>query len=236
MRTFLRPSHPGEAVPTNAPVDRPVVEQPVVAPVVNEPPVYQQPVAQQPVVAQPVVEQPVYQQPLTQTVVQQPVVAAPVAVAETDNVARRDVVVDEGTNRVPSAFLAALAGAALVVVGLVVLARAGIDDTWRDPVVRIAGMNHTPLMGAIDVGAGVILLLSAMTGATFRFVVGVLLAIAGAVLWIEPNSLRDDLAAPWGFGAIAVCVGVVIALLAFIEGNRRSVLRHTVADRAADTW
>ncbi len=171
-------------------------------------------------------------------VVEQAVPVAPVTppVVETDHVARRDVVVSEGPNRVASALLAAAAGAALVIMGLVVLARAGIDDTWREPVVSIAGMDHTPLLGAIDVGVGVVLLLSAVAGATARFALGVMLAIAGAVLWIEPDSLRDDLAAPWGFGALAVGVGVAIALLAFIEGNRTETVRHTVADRAADVW
>lgn len=223
MRTFLRPSHTGAA-------SRTAMSTPARTATPMAPPA---PDAERFVVAAPVAD--TVAQPVVEPVVAERVVV-PTPVVETDRVATRDVVVAEGPNRVPSAFLAAAAGAALVIIGLVVLARAGIDGSWQEPIVRIAGMDHTPLLGAIDIGVGVVLLVSAMAGATARFALGIVLAIAGAVLWIEPDALREELAAPWWFGAIAVGVGALIALLAFLEGNRTYVERHTLADRSADVW
>src|ERR671919_2571637 len=50
-----------------------------------------------------------------------------------------------------------LAGAALVVVGLVGAVRTGINSTWYRPVEEVAGVRHTPLLAAIEAGVGVLL-------------------------------------------------------------------------------
>ena len=160
----------------------------------------------------------------------------PIARHSADRELAHRVDVSDGPGLVPSAFFAAAAGAALLVIGVVVVTRARIDGSWHEPIVRTAGIDHTPLLGAIDVGVGVLLLLSAIAGGTARFALGIMLAIAGAVVWIGPESLRDELAAPWWFGAVAVGVGVLIALLASVEGNRSTVVRQSVVDRSVDVW
>ncbi len=140
----------------------------------------------------------------------------------------RDVVVERSTSATPSVLLSLIAGAALVVIGVVTLLRGDITGSWKDPVVDVVGIHHTPLLGLIDIGAGVLLLLGLLGSAGGRIFTGVVLAIGGAVLWIEADDLRPDLAAQWGYGAAILAVGALIAIAAFIEGDRRSVSRTVV--------
>ncbi len=149
-------------------------------------------------------------------------------VVDGDAAIERDVYVERSTTATPSVLLSLIAGAALVVFGIVALLRGDIAGSWKDPVVDVVGIHHTPLLGLIDIGAGVLLLAGLLGSAGGRIFTGVLLAIGGAVLWIEAGDLRPDLAAQWGYGAVLLAVGAVIAIAAFIEGDRRSVSRKVV--------
>jgi hypothetical protein len=60
--------------------------------------------------------------------------------------------------------LVLLAGAALAVLGMVAAARTGINETWYQPVERVAGVRHTPLLAA-EAGVGVLLVISSLAGA-----------------------------------------------------------------------
>ncbi|HEV7759180.1 MAG TPA: hypothetical protein VGO78_09330, partial [Acidimicrobiales bacterium] len=51
-------------------------------------------------------------------------------------------------------------GAGLALIGLIVLARAGINRTWYRPVVHVLDADHTAALGAAEVGAGVLLMLA----------------------------------------------------------------------------
>jgi hypothetical protein len=118
----------------------------------------------------------------------------------------------------PAAILATVAGAALAVVGAVTLIRTGINETWYRPVVEVLDANHTPLLGAIEVGAGALLLLFGLSGSRFLVAVagiaGALVATAAAV---EPEELTRELAIErWWAWALAAA-GVVLTLAAIYE-------------------
>lgn len=114
--------------------------------------------------------------------------------------------------------VAVAAGAALAVVGVVALIRTGINDTWFRPVEQVLDANHTPLLGAIEVGAGVLLVLLGIAGSRFLVAVagiaGALLATAAAV---EPEELSRELAMESWWAWVLAGVGVLLALVALYE-------------------
>jgi hypothetical protein len=118
----------------------------------------------------------------------------------------------------PAAILATIAGAALAVVGVITLIRTGVNETWYRPVTEVLDANHTPLLGGIEVGAGVLLLLLGLSGSRFLVaaagIAGALLATAAAV---EPEELTRELAIErWWAWALAAA-GVVLTLAAIYE-------------------
>src|SRR5262245_26834528 len=58
--------------------------------------------------------------------------------------------------------LIVLAGIASLVFGIAAIALAGLAGSITDPVVTVFGFDHTPLLGVIEVGAGVVLILAAL--------------------------------------------------------------------------
>jgi hypothetical protein len=118
----------------------------------------------------------------------------------------------------PAAILATIAGAGLAVVGIITLIRTGVNETWYRPVTEVLDANHTPFLGAIEVGVGVLLLLLGLSGSRFLVaaagIAGALLATAAAV---EPEELTRELAIErWWAWALAAA-GVVLTLAAIYE-------------------
>jgi len=123
------------------------------------------------------------------------------------------------------ALLAAATGIALVVVGVLALVRAGVDGTWYRPTVEVAGISHTPLLGAIEIGVGVLLVLAAMAGArVLAALVALAAGVAALVVAIEPVAVDRELAIETGWAvALAVAllaVGLLILALGR-DGERR---------------
>src|SRR5919106_654975 len=95
----------------------------------------------------------------------------------------------------PGSVMVLVAGAALAVLGVVAAARTGIDDTWHRPVETVAGLRHTPLLAALEVGAGVLLVITGLAGARgLAALVCITGAMAAGVAAIEPELVADELA------------------------------------------
>ena len=96
------------------------------------------------------------------------------------------------------------------------MAKGGLDGPITEPVVSVAGMTHTPLLGILSAAAGLLLLVAAVLGtesssrgtATF---LGSLLAIAGIVAIATPDSF-PSLALEADYGWLMLIVGAVIVL------------------------
>jgi hypothetical protein len=58
----------------------------------------------------------------------------------------------------PAAILAVIGGIALGVVGAAAMTRAGLSSPLDEPVVQVAGADHTAILGMIELGAGLLLL------------------------------------------------------------------------------
>ena len=131
-----------------------------------------------------------------------------------ERVATEDVVV---THWSVGDVLVALIGAALAAVGIIVLVRTGVNETWYRPTTSIFGAEHTPLLGLIEAGTGAVLVLTAL--ARMRFVttlIGLAMAVAGVVAAIETSEVSRELAIEDWWAWTMAGVGLVVALLALV--------------------
>src|SRR5829696_8172515 len=127
----------------------------------------------------------------------------------------------------PGSALVVLAGAALAVLGIVALIRTEIDSTWYRPVEEVAGIDHTPLLAAIEVGVGVLLGLAGRWILTA--LVCVLAAIAAAVAAVDPAEVQRELAIE-RWWAIALAGGAaVLAVASMMPRPARAVERRQPA-------
>jgi hypothetical protein len=125
--------------------------------------------------------------------------------------------------------LSLLAGLALIAAGIAVLIRTGINSTWFRPVTNIFGADHTPLLGLIEIGAGVVLVGLALLGNRLLIAIA---GIAGAILAtaaaVEPEEVARELAIDRWWAWVLTGVGVALTLAALHKrGERRREVRAT---------
>jgi hypothetical protein len=115
-----------------------------------------------------------------------------------------------------------LVGAALAVVGAVGLARAEVDSTWYEPVVRVARADHTPLLAAAELGAGVLLVLVGVARRrALATLLGVALAVGAAVLALQADEVATELAIDRWWAWTLCGAGAVVALMAAVPRRAR---------------
>jgi hypothetical protein len=107
----------------------------------------------------------------------------------------------------PANVLVVLAGVALAALGTVALIRTEINETWYTPVETVARINHTPLLGAIEVGVGA-LLVRMLTA--FVCLAG---AAAAAVAAIDPTRFETELAIERWWAIALAAGGAALAIL-----------------------
>jgi hypothetical protein len=121
-------------------------------------------------------------------------------------------------------------GVALTLWSVIVLARAGLEDPLREPVVEVAGLSATAVLGLVAGGAGVALIIAGLVRSRpFLLFVSIAVGIGAAALLIEPDLRGPELMAEERFAVwtlIAACVVAALALL--VPDLRRD---HVVVDR-----
>lgn len=130
-----------------------------------------------------------------------------------------------------ASILAVLAGGALAVVGIVAVIRTGLDESWFRPRTEVLRANHTPLLGALEIGAGALLILLGLAGS--RILVA-MAGIAGALVCtaaaVEPEELTRELALePWWAWVLAGA-GVALTLAALYEPRAHARRGDTVIE------
>jgi hypothetical protein len=124
--------------------------------------------------------------------------------------------------------LAISTGAALAVVGSVALVRTGIDATWFRPQVEVLDADHTALLGALEIAAGLLLLLAGLTGSRVPVaILGLAMALGATALAIEPEELQRELAIERWWAWTLAAAGVVLTLAALQAPRER---RKAVVD------
>ena len=125
----------------------------------------------------------------------------------------------------PAAVLAVLLAIALGVVGAVALARAGLEDPIDEPVVQVAGVSHTAVLGLIELGMALVLLwagLSRDRGAILF--VTILFGTASLVAAIEPSVGGDALSIERSW---AIILAIAFGLVALVAALAPTVWRRT---------
>jgi hypothetical protein len=108
-------------------------------------------------------------------------------------------------------------GVAFAIVGLIAMSRAGMDAPLSDPAVEVLGFGHTALLGLIEVGVGVALLIAAaMASRGAAIFLGTVLGIASFVAAIEAERLDDRLGVESGFAWLSFIMAIVIVVTAML--------------------
>jgi hypothetical protein len=116
-----------------------------------------------------------------------------------------------------------VAGVASLVFGVGAVSLGGLAGPVTAPVVKVFSYTHTPLLGLIEIGVGLILVVAAFVpgGRWVAGPVGVGLVVAGALVITEIEWIRTELAAGRRFGAVPIIVGTVTYVGAMVPGKRR---------------
>jgi hypothetical protein len=81
----------------------------------------------------------------------------------------------------PAQFVALLVGVAAIVLGIAALAKTGIHgDALRSPHREVWSFDHTPLLGVVEIGFGVLLVLASVSAGASRAFMALLGALAVA--------------------------------------------------------
>ncbi len=180
----------------------------------------------------------------TAVVPQQQIVQPPqyVEVAGADSVhvgtdAAAQVLVSSRRQRFSMAgIVSSLAGAAILIIGLVAIARGDFDSTVNEPVFEVAGFNHTQLLSMIEVGLGALLLIAGMANSLSGMrVLGAIAVVGSIVALVEPNALGGELQIESGHAWLILLLGaatlIAAAALPTIDRQTRRVSTHQQADR-----
>jgi MFS family permease len=148
-----------------------------------------------------------------------PAVLAPPEAAEPRVTTRRRFTWGQG--------LILLAGGTCLVFGIGAVALAGLAGSITEPVVDVFGFDHTPLLGVIEVGAGLVLVLAALIpgGRWVAGLVGGAAIAGGALILAEYDWTQTELAAEQDFGWVAIAVGAAAYIGAMVAPKRRVVER-----------
>ena len=135
----------------------------------------------------------------------------------------------------PAAIAAVLAGAFLLVIGIVAMIRADVGDSFTAQTVDVAGLPHTALLGVIEAAAGALLLIAGVSRSrgTVMFV-SAAMVIFGIVILMEHESLQDDLAVEPAHGWWAIGLGGAVLLIAALAPWTRT--DHTERHETDDQW
>jgi hypothetical protein len=128
-------------------------------------------------------------------------------------------------------FLTAAYGAALAVMGVIALVRTGVDESWYEPVTEVAGVRQSPLMGAIELAVGAVLVLALLVGLRmFAALVAIAGGVAATVVAIEPSRVNPELAIErgWAVALAAASLTLGLLLIATRERRERRVVRRPV--------
>jgi hypothetical protein len=143
----------------------------------------------------------------------------------------------------PAQFYALIVGIGFIALGVAAVASTGLDnDTLYQPQDRVWGLWHSPLLGLIEIGVGVLMVVAGVVPGGLRTLMAFLGAAAlafGIVIFID--AARDDLhewlgvttRSGWFFtivGAVTLIVAMVSPVIVPSARHRRvRHVRHTTA-------
>jgi hypothetical protein len=118
--------------------------------------------------------------------------------------------VDRYSRTTPAQVVTALGGVALLLLGLIALAKTGLSDGFKMPIAKVAGLTYSPILALISAGAGLVLLGAAFTSRNSSVFFGVLFAIGGVVGLAAPERFQS-ISLLSAYCWLAIAIGVVVA-------------------------
>ena len=128
-----------------------------------------------------------------------------------------------------TAIVGVLGGAALIVFGVVAVARGDLDGSFNLPIVEVAGWPHSPLLGILEIAAGVALVIVSLSSIG-ELLVSAVIAGFGVIAIVEPQVLDNRLSIASMHAWLLVGIGGVGLLAALVA----YVMSATRAQREAD--
>jgi uncharacterized membrane protein HdeD (DUF308 family) len=119
--------------------------------------------------------------------------------------------------------------------GLIGLVRGDVSGSVDLPLYEVAGFAHTPLLGMIEIAAGSIFLVSALSGRmSAMLVAGAVTVVAGVVVLIEESPLSNNLVIADRFAWLIIAFGALAMIAAAGLPTLERFNRRTVDDRAVN--
>ena len=116
-------------------------------------------------------------------------------------------------------------GGFFLVLGVAALFTTGIVTGWSHPEATVWGFRHTPLLAGIEILLGLSLVGAARSARAARFAAfgfGIVMAIFGAIVLLEPGVFREVLGANRPIGVLYTATGAGAVLL----GGLLAILRR----------
>jgi len=128
----------------------------------------------------------------------------------------------------PGQVIAGVLGVVIAAIGIMAMSRGGLDSSLNEPMVRTAGIDQSAMLGAAELGVGLLLILGALSYAARALIVGVgvLMVLGGVVLGAGGTTILRDVGTVHGTGWV-IMVGGIIAIVAGSLG-RMIRTRHSV--------
>jgi uncharacterized membrane protein HdeD (DUF308 family) len=142
----------------------------------------------------------------------------------------------------PAQIVAVVVGIAYVVLGIAALARTGFPvNHLTNPAYNVLGFRHTPLLGAIEIVFGALLIVSGVVAGGARSLMaflGVIATVFGILVLVNvaPNRLHHWLGVGDPYGWLSLVAGVILMLAAFFSpefsraGRTREARREQLVD------
>jgi hypothetical protein len=128
----------------------------------------------------------------------------------------------------PGQVIAGALGLVIAVIGVMAVARGGIDGSLNVPMVRTAGLDQSAMLGLAELGLGLLLVLGALSYAARSLIVavGVVMVLGGVLIGAAGTTILRDLGTVQHTGW-AIMIAGIIAIVAGSLG-RLVRTRHSV--------
>jgi hypothetical protein len=118
----------------------------------------------------------------------------------------------------PSQVVSVIGGLALIVLGIIVVVKAGLSGSLNDPTVSVMGIQQTAAIGLGELGIGVLLVLCGLSPATrlLSGIIGLALVVFGIILLTGPSTLLADMRTESTLGWVGVIIGAPVLLASLV--------------------
>jgi hypothetical protein len=128
----------------------------------------------------------------------------------------------------PGQVIAGILGLVMAVIGIMAVARGGIDSSMNEPMVNTVGLDQSAMLGAAELGLGLLLILGALNYAARGLIigVGVVMVLGGVFIGAAGNDILHNLGTVQGTGWVIMVAGII----AIVAGSLGRMIRtrHSV--------